>query len=132
MARALFIGLSFAFLTAYSLIASALLVDTSTIVPVSSIENVEDTEQTQTCSETPFGFQKFLICSGWNNIPGVGPALETAGNILSASFVIFGGFFQLITFNAGLPAASFITLLIFGPLLAVNAFIIFTAIRGSS
>lgn len=131
MGKALFLGLSAAFFIAYSLIATALLVNTDTIAPPTT-GNSNASTQEQCEGFPPSSFHQFLLCSGWNNIPGVGDVLQGTDNVLQVAGTLFSGFLQLISFNAGLPAASFVTLLIFGPLAFINAYIVFTAIRGSS
>lgn len=124
MAKSLFLGLSAAFFIAYALVANALLIpDQKTIV----FGNNE-----LGCITQGTGSDEECISDDPRvNIPILGPIIETAANILSASVQLFGPFFQLLTFQAqGLGAASFITVLIFTPLTIVNAFIIFSTIRG--
>lgn len=123
MGKAVFIGLSAAFLTAYAIIANALLIQNELIEPISASECITQGQGAdQTCiSDDPAV-----------NIPILGPIIEATASAISVGFSLFNGFFQLITFQAnGLEAASAITALIFYPLGFVNAFIIFSAIRGS-
>lgn len=127
MGKALFVGLSAMFFIAYSAIANALLFPTSQILPIGNTVQTNADE----CSGieiAPLGPN--VICLG-ADIPILGPVLGGIQDIFSTAAQIFGGFFQLITFNAGLGAASMVTLMIFVPLGFANAFIIFSAIRGS-
>jgi len=126
MDKALFIGLSAAFFTAYSLVASALVNPTSSIIPIETVDQRCDDEPTILLPGDPCYQQEA------SRIPIIGGLLSGLSNIIEIASNMFGGFGQLITFQAGLPAASFITLLIFVPLGFINGFIIFSAIRGSS
>lgn len=138
MGKALFLGLSAGFLIAYALVSNALFgANSSTlIVPISSPFS-EDTNASGFC-DSPGSFfvpqgAKFVICEVWNNIPVLSNISEGISDFYELATTIFGGFFQLITFQ--IPeavAASVITYIIFVPLGLANAFIIFTAIRGSS
>lgn len=124
MAKALFLGLSAAFFIAYALVANALLIPNQETIVFGNNE--------LGCLTQGSGDDEECISDDPRvNIPILGPIIETAANILSASAQLFGPFFQLLTFQAqGLGAASFITVLIFTPLTIVNAFIIFSTIRG--
>lgn len=126
MGRALFVGMSVAFFTAYSLVTSALLIPNDQITPITSTSGFECVTQgegdSESCIEDDPRTRIWLI----------GPFIEAAANVLSVGADMFSGFIQVITFQAsGLEAASVVTLLIFGPLAFVNAFIVFSAIRGS-
>lgn len=127
MGKALFLGLSAAFFIAYSLIANALFVDTSQISGFTSPAN---TPEADNCT----GILIISVCSTgtFNNVPFIGGLLQGTADVFTAAGQIFSGFAQLITFNAGSNSASIVTLLLFTPLGFINAFIIFTAIRGSS
>jgi hypothetical protein len=126
MAKAVFLALSAAFFTAYAIIASALLIPTQNITPINNngLECITqgEGEDTTCISDDPAV-----------NIPFLGPILEAVASSLSVGASLFSGFFQLITFQAnGLAAASVVTALIFVPLGIANAYIIFTAVRGST
>lgn len=127
MAKALFMGLSAAFFIAYSLLANALLIANDTITPISQ-------PSTENCEDVPILLPGDpCYAQEASGIPIIGPILEGLSSTVSVAASLFSGFFQLITFQAnGLEAASFITILIFGPLTFINGFIIFTAIRGGS
>lgn len=128
MAKALFVGLSAAFFTGYSLIASALLVPNQNPITPISPPSQEDCDDVVILLPGTACYQQEA-----STIPIIGGLLAGASNVLSIAGTLFGGFFQLITFQAqGLGAASMITALIFVPLGFINGFIIFTAIRGSS
>ena len=126
MGKALFVGLSAAFFTAYSLIATALFVPTDTIIPIGLPgERCEDDDDSLILLPSNPCYAKEAKKIPWVGefLAGLSDALEVAGNI-------FSGFFQLLTFQTGNTGASVITLMIFMPLGFVNAFIIFGAIRG--
>lgn len=131
MFRALFLGMSVAFFIGYSLIADALLTPTSEITPITSLNELD-------CPLPRDGGPGILLpgdpcyTKEASRIPIIGDFLAGFSDALEAAGQLFDGFFQLITFQSGLPAASFITLLIFVPLGFINAFMIFTAIRGTS
>jgi hypothetical protein len=130
MAKALWLGLSMAFFTGYSLIATALFVPTSTLEPVytdgSSVDcsSIEDAGLIVLPGDPCYK----EVASG---IPIIGGFLSGVSDVLDVAGQMFSGFFQLVTFQTGFPAASFLTLLIFVPLFTINAFIIFGAIRGN-
>jgi hypothetical protein len=125
MGKALFVGLSAAFFTAYSLIATALFVPTDTITPIGLPgERCEDAPLVLLPSDPCYAQEASRIPFIGDFLAGLSNALEVAGNI-------FSGFFQLLTFQTENTGASVITLMIFMPLGFVNAFIIFGAIRGS-
>lgn len=127
MAKALFVGLSAAFFTVYSLIATALVVPNQSINPISP-PSQEDCDEVVILLPGTACYEQEA-----STIPFIGGLLSGASNVLSLAGDLFGGFFQLITFQAeGLGSASLITALIFVPLAFVNAFIIFTAIRGTA
>lgn len=125
MGKAVFLGMSAAFFTAYALIANALVIPNERITPIST--------QTSDCEDVT------ILLPGdpcyteeASGIPIIGPLLAGLSNTISVAASLFSGFMQLITFQAnGLYAASLITALIFYPLGFINAFIIFSAIRGS-
>lgn len=124
MGKALFLGLSAAFFIGYSAVASALLVDSSSIAPIADVTSQE--------CESPSG----ILLPGdpcyeaeARNVPFIGGLLAGLSNIVEVATNLFSGFGQLITFQAGLPGASMVTAIIFVPLGFVNAFIIYTAIR---
>ena len=126
MGKALFMGLSAVFLTAYSLLATALFVPTSTLEPISATQELD-------CSDAGFlvpGDPCYKVEA--KRIPIIGGLLAGVSDVLDVAGQMFSGFGQLLTFQTGSSAASFITLLIFVPLGFINAFIIFGAIRGSS
>lgn len=125
--RALFLGLSAAFFIGYSLIATALVIPTSKIVP---IENLADQECVDTGGIVLPGDPCYREAA--SSIPVIGGLLAGLSDITSVVGDLFSGFFQLISFQSGFTAASIITLIIFVPLGFINAFIIFTAVRGSS
>lgn len=126
MGKALFVGLSAAFFIAYALVAQALLVpDQKTILPINNVSEgciTQGPEDDESCiSDDPR-----------TRIPILGPIVQAVASALEIGTQLFSGFFQLITFQAaGLESASLVTVLIFTPLTFINAFIIFTAIRGS-
>lgn len=126
MGKALFIGLSFAFLTGYSLVATALFVPASTLTPIGDVSELD-------CSDSGIVFpgdpcyKQETAKLGW-----LGDLLGGASDILDVTGQMFSGFWQLVTFQTGYSGASFLTLLIFTPLGAINAYIIFTAVRGGS
>jgi hypothetical protein len=128
MDKALFIGLSAAFFTAYSLVASALLTPEQTrIVPI--------TPQGNECVTQGIGENETCIADDprVRNLSWFGQFIGGVASVISVANDIFADFFQLLTFQAkGLEAASFVTALIFVPLGFINGFIIFSAIRGSS
>lgn len=123
MNRAMFIGLSAVFFISYSLIANALGVGGDSLNPITAPQSgdfVDEQCDGNSVCDVPIlgGIVKFVL--------GAGEAISDASNI-------FVGFFQLITFQApGMESASIVTLVIFVPLAFINAFIIFTAIRGTS
>lgn len=131
MAKALFLGLSAAFFICYSLIASALL--TPVPNPITNV-GLPGAETSEVCEGfPPSSLDQFLICSGWKDIPIAGSFFTGVTNVLEFAGTLFGAFFQLLLFQVPeAVAASMITAIIFVPLGFVNAFIIFTAIRGSS
>lgn len=131
MGKALFLGLSAAILMGYSLIASAV-VDSydQKIVPISAPTGSEP----EVCEGfPPSGYNQFLICSGWGDLPAVGGLFTGVGDAFELAGKLFGGFFQLLTFQVpGLVAASTITAILFVPLGFINGYIIFTAIRSGN
>lgn len=108
MGRAFFVGLSAAFMTAYALIADALGLGSGDV----GFDPVEVPESPDR--------------GGWDGfIDGVLASFSYAFDLMET-------FFQLLTFQAaGQETASVITLMIFVPLGFINAYIIFTAVRGS-
>lgn len=126
MGKTIFVMISVIFFSAYSLIANAMLVPASTITPIAGV--TDNPEDCQGIEIAPLG--PGIICID-SNVPIVGGFFETIGDAFSGASQMFSGFFQLITFQAGLPVASMVTLLIFVPLTFANAFIIFSTIRGS-
>lgn len=125
MAKALFLGLSAAFFIAYALVANALLIPDQKTITFGSNE--------LGCITQGEGADEECISDDPAvRIPILGPIIETVANVISVGVQLFSPFFQLLTFQAeGLGAASFLTLLIFTPLLVINSFIIFSTIRGS-
>lgn len=128
MGKAVFLGLSAAFFIGYAALANALLVPNASITPISTPTSSDGLD----CESVPIllpGDPCYAEEAG--GIPIIGPILEGLSNTVSVATSLFGGFFQLITFQAeGLAAASMVTALIFIPLGFANAYIIFTAIRG--
>lgn len=129
MGKALFLGLSAAFFTAYSIVAGAVLHPSDKIISI--------TAASDQCT-TPPDPQHILLpgepCYNKevSRIPVIGSLLKGLSNIIDVATNLFSGFGQLVTFQAGLPQASAITLLIFIPLGFVNGYIFYSAIRGNS
>lgn len=125
MAKALFLGLSAAFFIGYALIANALLIPNQETITFGS-------DQFGCITQGEGDDESCISDDPVVSIPILGPIIETVANVISVSVQLFGPFFQLLTFQAqGLGVASLITVLIFTPLLLINAFIIFSTIRGS-
>lgn len=125
MAKALFMGLSAAFFMGFSLIAAALDIgDGNTIIA----PGITTSEQEQCIGVF------ITVCStDFTGIPVIGQLLQAGSNVQEFFYQTFAPFFQLLTFQVpGLEAASIITIMIFGPLAFINAYIIFTAVRGST
>lgn len=126
--KALFLGMSAAFFIAFSAIAAALNFSTESEITPPGVTALDE----ETGEEKCLGIFIQICGEDLSGIPLVGPTVDALASIQQFAYELFAPFFQLLTFQVpGLEAASFITLLIFGPLAFINAYIIFTAIRGS-
>lgn len=108
MGKALFLGGSAAFMTAYILFAEAFgLLGTDDIAAIGA-------------PGTPEGGSGFFA------------VLDAILSVFIYVFELIGRFFQLLTFQfPGTEVVALISLFIFIPLTFINGFILFTAIRGS-
>lgn len=128
MGKAIFMALSVAIFVAYSLVANALLIPNETISPIGLPGDEECVSESAILLPGDPCYEAEA-----SRIPIIGDFLAGLSNAFEVATNLFSGFFQLITFQArGLESASLITALIFVPLGFANAFIVFSAIRGSS